>query len=124
MNCTPTITYFQLLGWFFAGLFAGALMVYCATRYALSRYVYNLQRMEGLMLLTSRSVKWFGPSWGAPICDRDLHAARPVADAQCIRCMKGFDVESQGLRITEMGESEYPTPWHLDCLLQHIGGKR
>jgi hypothetical protein len=123
-TCTSTITYIQLSGWFFAGLFAGGLLLWCATRYALSRYIINLQRMEARMLLTSQTVKWFGPSWKAPICDRDHHTARPKADDRCIRCIKGFDVESQGLRITAMGESEYPSSWHLDCLLQHIGGRR
>lgn len=123
-TCTPTITYIQLIGWLLAGLFAGGFIVWWASAYALSRYIHNLQKMEGRLLLTSRYVKWFGPSWKAPICHREDHVARPNADDRCVQCTKGFDANSQGLRITSLNNDGYPLAWHLDCLLQHIGGHR
>ena len=71
-----------------------------------------------------QTVKWWGPSWGAPICDPDHHVEVPVGE-RCNRCGTEFLYLAQGISLP------YADPgisvlggwlhWDLDCWLQEIG---
>lgn len=69
-------------------------------------------------------VKWFGESWGAPICDPRTHIETPDGEA-CPECHKSIRPGDQGLEIPFIGRPEDPTvlDWHLDCFLKSIGIK-
>lgn len=63
---------------------------------------------------------WFGPSWGAPVCDEADHLPTPVGD-RCIECMSLITDDDQGMLIpfadmTPMVLGAY----HLMCFLATI----
>lgn len=57
-------------------------------------------------------VRWFGESWGAPICDPvdrvDVPVGRP-----CVGC-------GEAIRVRDQGVSMVQASWHLDCWLRDI----
>lgn len=68
-------------------------------------------------------MKWFGPSWGAPINDEMEEA--PTPDWECLRCGEEFDEDDQGVVMPfegdpdERGEAAY----HLHCFRECITGE-
>lgn len=67
------------------------------------------------------SVRWFGQSWGAPICDPDDHAPTPV-DAPCARCWEPLDADARGVLIPHLEPDGFrERPWHINCFLESIG---
>ena len=67
-------------------------------------------------------MKWFGESWGAPVCHDVDHAEITVGES-CTRCEGKFDLRSQGLIIPcampdRVGEVYY----HIDCFVASLGG--
>lgn len=60
------------------------------------------------------SLKWFGTSWGAPICDFRRHVAVPVG-RPCIFCEEPIDVADAGF-IDPPGVSHYA------CFMRQIIG--
>ena len=62
-------------------------------------------------------VRWFGPTWHAPICEAGYETAVPVGEA-CIFCHRVFEPESQGIYM-----NGFPTrqPAHIHCLLDNVG---
>ena len=67
-------------------------------------------------------VKWFGKTWGAPICDPHTHIETPDGEA-CPGCMKTIRDGDQGVEIPFSGGPEDPPvlDWHLNCFLAEIG---
>lgn len=68
------------------------------------------------------TVKWFGISWGAPVCDPEDHVETPVG-RPCMRCTKAIGENDQGLTIPHVRERERKVsdePWHLGCYLESI----
>jgi hypothetical protein len=67
-------------------------------------------------------MKWFGPSWGAPVCDSEERVEVPVGQ-RCPRCCKPIEPEAQGLVLAEANLDfvSYERAWHLDCLLAAVG---
>lgn len=70
-------------------------------------------------------MKWFGPTWNAPICMSETKAATPVGRA-CAACgieIKGGD---RGMLIPTVFDDgiEPPEttslPWHLACMLRTV----
>ncbi len=65
-------------------------------------------------------MKWFGKSWGAPICDPEDHTATPLGP--CAKCEKPICENDQGLVVPHLEESgAFDRGWHLDCFLGSIG---
>jgi hypothetical protein len=63
--------------------------------------------------------RWFGTSWGAPVCEVAEHVAAPVGDA-CAACLHGIGGADQGVIIPTL-DSDHGQPWHLDCFMREIG---
>lgn len=65
--------------------------------------------------------KWFGRSWGAPVCDPREHVPTPVGRT-CQRCIELILVDSQGVTMPLCSPDKPPRwlVWHLDCYLQTI----
>ena len=67
-------------------------------------------------------VRWFGESWGSPVCAPEQHAETP-AGAACAGCQQTIRVGQQGLLIASMGSQPCRVPYHLDCFLREIGAR-
>lgn len=76
------------------------------------------------------TVRWFGESWGAPVCDPRTHIETPVGMV-CIghphlhneqNRYAGILSEDQG--ITMPGPDGERVAFHLDCWLHEIGADR
>ena len=68
------------------------------------------------------TVRWFGPSWGAPINDPRTHIETPLL-IQCIGCDGWFHEGDQGI-TTAATPSIAPigyVGYHLDCFRREIG---
>lgn len=70
------------------------------------------------------TVRWWGESWGAPICDPRNHVATPVT-AQCAECGLMIRAGHRGVSVptvlgadTEAWEYRH---WHLECWLKSMG---
>jgi hypothetical protein len=63
-------------------------------------------------------MKWFGQSWGAPICTTVTHVATPV-DTCCARCDLAIESDDQGLMIPN--EAGVLLSFHLTCFLHAVG---
>lgn len=67
-------------------------------------------------------MRWFGPKWGAPICDELEEATAPVGDP-CFLCGEPIAVGQRGLLIPHMEETaDVERPWHVRCFLRSIVG--
>jgi hypothetical protein len=68
------------------------------------------------------TVRWFGPTWLAPVNDPRAEISVPLGE-NCIRCGVAFDHGDAGLgiaasyEIAENGQVFY----HLACFLEDIG---
>jgi hypothetical protein len=63
-------------------------------------------------------MRWFGESWGAPVCAPEEAAETPVG-ALCERCGIRFELDDRGVILPcleEAGVRDYPL--HLNCLLE------
>lgn len=65
-------------------------------------------------------MKWFGESWGAPVCEPDDHVDRP--DASCVYCMKPLIVGDQGLVVPFAGGPGDPieVAFHRKCFMRSV----
>lgn len=64
---------------------------------------------------------WFGKSWGAPCCERELHVPTPVG-RPCLSCGQPIAEHDQGVVMTHLrlDASSTEEPHHLDCFLRKI----
>lgn len=65
------------------------------------------------------TVRWFGTTWKAPICDPRAHVETPVG-LRCARCEERIASGDRGLTVPV----HPPGPrlaWHLKCWLREIG---
>lgn len=82
--------------------------------------------------MDERALRWFGESWGAPVCDPRTHIETPVG-----KLCKGHDHThkdwddqviregDQGVTVPYQGpDGVKPLPYHLDCWLHEIGADR
>lgn len=71
-------------------------------------------------------MKWFGPTWGAPVCEPDEQAPTPVGE-HCLACGGTIRDMDQGFIIPRMIQEGddfidfAPSYWHLNCFLRNIG---
>lgn len=64
------------------------------------------------------SMKWFGTSWGAPVCEETRHVATPTGDA-CFLCKRAIEEHDRGLVTPCIDDVEVKgVPSHLDCFLE------
>ena len=73
-------------------------------------------------------MKWFGKSWGAPICTKESHAETPVGEP-CQWCEEPIEEDECGLLIPTVVEwlddktaREVFKPTHQECLLREVIG--
>jgi hypothetical protein len=65
------------------------------------------------------TVRYFGDSWGAPICQDQVPV--PVGE-RCLDCDELIWPSDQGLMIPHHGfHGPEFMPWHLTYFLRHIG---
>jgi hypothetical protein len=67
-------------------------------------------------------MKWFGESWGAPVCDPENHVPVPIHH-ECIHCGDPIEPDDQGLILPYSGMSPSDPAWvpyHKMCLFASI----
>lgn len=76
--------------------------------------------------------KWFGESWGAPVCEPSEHVDPPVGELCAGHPHMHHEfrpeviaADDQGVMIPYLGNDERTyQAWHLDCWLHEIGVDR
>lgn len=74
------------------------------------------------------TLRWFGASWGAPMCEDATHIEAPT-DTTCAICSTLIAPADQGVRIPHLGDAgiqprhgDQVYAWyHLNCFLSSIG---
>jgi hypothetical protein len=77
------------------------------------------------------TLRWFGESWGAPVCDPRAHVATPVG----LTCLGHPHMHEGRSEVVEPGDQGVTMPfvrhrrvdtvaYHLDCWLHEIGADR
>lgn len=71
------------------------------------------------------TIRWFGRSWGAPVCDPRAHINTPPG-LVCARCDGEIDEDDQGVTMPaiDLVGAEYRSHvigYHLDCWLGSLG---
>lgn len=73
-------------------------------------------------------MKWFGESWGAPICKPEDHAEAPVGEP-CIHCEEPIQEGDKGIItpfLTDWVDKdtfvEKEVPYHYACFMRNIVG--
>lgn len=69
------------------------------------------------------STRWFGPSWGAPVCKPGAQVFLP-ANTSCAGCLGEIGVEESGIRLPHLGAYREFSYYHLDCFLEVVGISR
>jgi len=72
-------------------------------------------------------LRWFGPSWGSPICREERHEPVPVGQP-CFRCEKPIQTDASGILMWHMGEDPNKDgykPYHYECFSKffHLNGR-
>jgi len=73
------------------------------------------------------TVRWFGESWGAPICDPRAHVATPLgwtcAGHEHMHAKRSPLIEEadQGVTIPCYGREVTMLAYHLNCWLHELG---
>jgi len=70
-------------------------------------------------------MRWFGPTWGAPVCDPEEKIPTPIG-LPCFACERSIVDGDQGFAVPLVdGVPEAPIatwqPWHLDCFIDSVG---
>ncbi len=63
-------------------------------------------------------MKWFGPTWLAQICSECEHVETPVG-RPCLCC--GIEIKNGDRGLMIHGPGNGYEPWHLRCLMDHLG---
>lgn len=63
-------------------------------------------------------MRWFGESWGAPVCDPADHVETPTG-TPCTSCTEPIAASDRGLVVPLLGRATEPTllPYHHMCFL-------
>ncbi len=72
-------------------------------------------------IFEGRTSKWFGPSWGAPVCTPESRIETP--EAPCCQCHGKFRPEDRGIMLPHIGRAGDPRelPYHHECLMWCLG---
>lgn len=73
-------------------------------------------------------LKWFGKSWGAPICTLDSSVSTPIG-VGCAGCAMSIKKDDAGLLVAAIGISMEGLPpnrvaYHYECFMMTLLGKR
>lgn len=72
--------------------------------------------------LPEHATRWFGESWGAPVCREDNHDPIPVGHL-CQACRLAIKEGDTGFLVYHLdyakGYGEF-MPWHQRCLIESI----
>ncbi len=70
-------------------------------------------------------MRWFGESWGAPVCDPEFQVPVPKGE-ECVNCGQEIVSDDAGFIIPHLSLSELPRnrAYHRDCFLREIGAIR
>jgi hypothetical protein len=75
--------------------------------------------------------KWFGDSWGAPVCEPDEHVETPVGrrcfghDHMHAKRIELIEEDDQGVMIPFLSfDGPTTIAYHLDCWLHEVGADR
>lgn len=87
------------------------------------------------------TIRWFGESWGAPVCDPETHVETP-AGKRCLGCPDEIEEGQAGVVVLASPEiagryvysvrdpntnelrSTYVGAYHLQCVLATLGIER
>lgn len=67
-------------------------------------------------------MKWFGKSWGSPVCFPPMHTETPVGNT-CIECEKPIKEDDQGLILPIAFQDDSLPPeaiYHLCCFINSV----
>lgn len=64
-------------------------------------------------------MKWFGDSWGAPICQPEEWAPTPTHKA-CLECSEDIRLGDRGFLVPYSKDGSY-VAFHLQCMLGSVG---
>ena len=66
-------------------------------------------------------MRWFGESWGAPVCEADEH--QPTPDVPCAGCDVPIQEGDQGVLLPFAGDPGDPPElaYHHGCLMWNLG---
>lgn len=66
-------------------------------------------------------MRWFGKSWGAPVCEPEEQAPTPVG-LTCPECEQRIEQGDQGVTmpLVRADQTLALGAWHLDCWLHHV----
>lgn len=69
------------------------------------------------------TVRWFGPSWGAPVCDPRAHIPTPVR-MSCEGCLQEITGDENGVTYPywDGGTTVVRIAYHRECNLRHVLG--
>lgn len=68
------------------------------------------------------TVRWFGQSWHAPVCDPRNRVAAPVGE-RCSACHIALTSNDQGVTIPHYtGAAPKRAAWHLRCWIGEVLG--
>lgn len=68
-------------------------------------------------------MKWFGPTWNAPVCVAMEHTDVPVGQL-CVECGKPIRENEQGYMVPALHDAAtefVDEPWHRVCLMKSLG---
>ena len=68
------------------------------------------------------TVRWFGESWGAPVCDPRAHVDTPVGETCAWGSAAPIKPSDQGIGIPD-GSTGLYVWYHLECWLRTIAGE-
>lgn len=77
--------------------------------------------------MSDTSVKWFGESWGAPICAPEEKRDTPVGSLCCCGCGRAIQEGDQGLLLWTLGAKPHEVgygAWLYDCFWHSIDPMR
>jgi hypothetical protein len=68
-------------------------------------------------------MKWFGKSWGAPVCEPDEQVETPIGRPCAHDCGKEISAGDRGVVLPYYGRTSEPADlaYHLGCFLRSIG---
>jgi hypothetical protein len=74
------------------------------------------------------TVRWFGESWGAPVCDPRTHVDTPVGSACWGHAHMHGPLRPKAIEDGDQGVTipgpDGPGAYHLDCWLHEVGADR
>lgn len=66
-------------------------------------------------------MRWFGESWGAPVCEVSEHVPVPQGEI-CAHCRRPIKAHHQGFLLPCLGDGlPLEVPYHRNCMMGLLG---